>query len=105
MTSAAAGCKLVVLDCKGARVRVVGIVLGLAFGLGSMSMPANAGSSRGAQVAAAGSSALVLKCRKAVFRKYGRRAPDATGKKMLYLNMNFAVRQVDICVANGGRVS
>jgi hypothetical protein len=46
------------------------------------------------------SGALLLKCRKAVFRKYGRR----TGAGQRLLPKNFVVQQVDLCVANGGQV-
>ncbi len=49
--------------------------------------------------------ALILKCRKAVFRKYGRRVTHVGGSRMLELHKDFVVRQVDMCVANGGRVS
>ena len=56
------------------------------------------------QFAAANRDALAQKCRKAVFKKYGRRAPDAEGKKKLYLNKDFVTRQVDACVSSGGRV-
>ena len=46
------------------------------------------------------SEALLLKCRKAVFRKYGWRV----GEGRLGLPREFVVRQVDLCVANGGRI-
>jgi hypothetical protein len=45
--------------------------------------------------------ALILKCRKAVFRKYGRAGTDP---KKRYVKKNFVVQEVDRCVANGGRV-
>ncbi len=48
--------------------------------------------------------ALVLKCRKAVFRKYGQRRIQADGRKVRSLPKNFVLRAVDSCVANGGRV-
>jgi hypothetical protein len=53
------------------------------------------------QAAAQASDALVLKCRKAVFRKYGHSGKDPNKR---YLKKDFVVREVDRCVANGGRV-
>lgn len=47
--------------------------------------------------------ALVLKCRKAVFRKYGWRRTSSDGRRVRTLPKNFVVNQVDHCVANGGR--
>jgi hypothetical protein len=46
------------------------------------------------------SEALMLKCRKAVFRKYARR--NNRGRRVL--PAHFVIRNVDACVANGGRV-
>jgi hypothetical protein len=46
--------------------------------------------------------ALWRKCRKAVFRKYGRRYPEKKGK--VYLSARDSIRFTDACVANGGRV-
>lgn len=50
------------------------------------------------------SEALVLKCRKAVFRKYGHRQVRSDGRRVRTLRKNFVLNQVDNCVANGGRV-
>lgn len=44
---------------------------------------------------------LVLKCRAGVFRKYGKRTPDG---KYLALRDYDAVRLVDFCISNGGKV-
>jgi hypothetical protein len=56
------------------------------------------------QAEAAASDAMLLKCRKAVFRAYGQRQVQADGRRVRTLNKDFVVRQVDQCVANGGRV-
>ena len=53
-----------------------------------------------AQAAVRASDDLLLKCRRSVFRRYGYRGPGG----LLYLNKDFVVRQVDRCVASGGRV-
>ena len=42
-------------------------------------------------------------CRRAVFRKYGRRAPERPGK--ILMEATEAVRLTDACMANGGRVA
>jgi hypothetical protein len=49
------------------------------------------------------SDALVRKCRKAVFKKYGQRKVKS-GRKVRSLPNKFAIGAVDACVANGGRV-
>jgi hypothetical protein len=56
------------------------------------------------QAAAHTRDAMALKCRKAVFRAYGHRKVEADGRRVRTLNRDFVVRQVDACVANGGRV-
>ena len=53
------------------------------------------------QAAAQASEALVLKCRKAVFRRYGHSGTDPSKR---YLKTDLLVREVDRCVANGGRI-
>jgi hypothetical protein len=50
------------------------------------------------------SEALLLKCRKAVFRKYGHRGVQPDGKRVRTLPKQFVLNAVDQCVANGGRV-
>jgi hypothetical protein len=47
--------------------------------------------------------ALYLKCRKAIFKKYGRRGTQYGSKKLL-IRSTAATQSVDQCVANGGRV-
>jgi hypothetical protein len=47
--------------------------------------------------------AMWRQCRRAVFRKYGRRAPERPGK--ILMEATEAVRLTDACMANGGRVS
>ncbi len=53
------------------------------------------------QAAAQASEALVLKCRKAVFRRYGHSGTDPSKR---YMKMDLMLREVDRCVANGGRI-
>ncbi|MET0629962.1 MAG: hypothetical protein ABWY92_03795 [Xanthobacteraceae bacterium] len=47
--------------------------------------------------------ALLQKCRKAVFRKYGRREMKDE-RRMLVMSNRQLISAVDQCVANGGRV-
>jgi hypothetical protein len=47
--------------------------------------------------------ALYLKCRKAVFKNYGRRGTRYGSKKLL-MPSTTATQSVDQCVANGGRM-
>jgi hypothetical protein len=47
--------------------------------------------------------ALYLKCRKAIFKKYGRHGTRYGSKKLL-MRSTAATQSVDQCVANGGRV-
>jgi hypothetical protein len=63
-------------------------------------LPNPAGLSFIAQAQAVPSDALVRQCRRAVFRKYGRR--NAQGKRLL--SATFATSMTDACVARGGRV-
>jgi hypothetical protein len=49
------------------------------------------------------SDALVRKCRKAVFDKYGQRKVKS-GRKVRSISVKFSIAAVDACVANGGRV-
>ena len=53
------------------------------------------------QAAGQALEALVLKCRKAVFRRYGHSGADPSKR---YLKTDLLVREVDRCVANGGRI-
>jgi hypothetical protein len=46
---------------------------------------------------------LYLKCRKAIFKQYGRRGTQY-GRKKLLIRSTEATQSVDQCVANGGRV-
>ena len=55
------------------------------------------------QAQAKASDALVLKCRKAVFKKYGQRTVDS-GRPVRSISFKFSIAAVDACVANGGRV-
>ena len=55
------------------------------------------------QVAAETQDALLQKCRKAVFRKYGRREMKDE-RRMLVMSNRQLISAVDQCVANGGRV-
>jgi hypothetical protein len=47
--------------------------------------------------------ALLQKCRKAVFRKYGRREMKDERRRLVMSNRQL-ISAVDQCVANGGRV-
>jgi hypothetical protein len=65
------------------------------------------GATQGALAAAQSSrtsEALYIKCRQAVFAKYGKRVPH-DGKMKLALENQFASDMTDMCVRNGGRVS
>ena len=55
------------------------------------------------QAQAKASDALVRKCRKAVFAKYGQRKVKS-GRKVRSISSKFSIGAVDACVANGGRV-
>ena len=55
------------------------------------------------QAQAKASDALVRKCRKAVFDKYGQRKIKS-GRKVRSISIKFSIAAVDACVANGGRV-
>lgn len=70
----------------------------------SSTLPTDRGLSIMPQAQAAASDAMIAKCRKAVFRAYGHRQVRADGRRVRTLNKNFVVRQVDDCVANGGRI-
>ncbi|MCC6779537.1 MAG: hypothetical protein IT537_23395 [Hyphomicrobiales bacterium] len=50
------------------------------------------------------SEALYIKCRKAVFAKYGKRMLH-DGRMKLGLEYQFASDMTDTCVRNGGRIS
>jgi hypothetical protein len=62
-----------------------------------------AGVSAVGRAAAQASDDLVAKCRKAVFRKYGRRE-TRDGRRKLVMTSRQVISAVDQCVANGGRV-
>jgi hypothetical protein len=66
--------------------------------------PTQVGSMGVPQAYAAHNEALYRSCRKTVFRVYGHREVRADGRHVRKLKKNFVVRQVDHCVANGGRV-
>ena len=85
-------------------MRSVFIGFGLLFTL-LLIAPATAGQSTGLRLTAQASDALVLKCRRDVFHKYGHCHQYADGKRVRRLPRDFVMRQVDHCVANGGRVS
>ncbi len=55
------------------------------------------------QAAAETQDALVQKCRKAVFRKYGWRE-TRDERRVLVMSSRQVISAVDQCVANGGRV-
>ena len=55
------------------------------------------------KAAAESQEALYSKCRKAVFRKYGRRE-IRDGRRKLVMLTRVVTTAVDQCVANGGRV-
>jgi hypothetical protein len=56
------------------------------------------------QAAAQASDALIQKCRKAVFRKYGRREVKGE-RRVRVMRTHLASGLIDQCVANGGRVN
>jgi len=64
-------------------------------------LPSTVPMSQTGQAAAQASDALILKCRKAVFRRYGHSGADPSKR---YLKMDLVLREVDRCVANGGRI-
>lgn len=49
------------------------------------------------------SDALVRKCRKAVFDKYGQRKIKS-GLRVRSISSKFSISAVDACIANGGQV-
>ncbi len=65
---------------------------------------ATQGALAAAQSSRTTSEALYVKCRQAVFAKYGKRVPH-DGKMKLALENQFASDMTDMCVRNGGRVS
>ena len=79
-------------------MRALPLALGLALFL---LLPSTGPMSLTRQAAAQTSEALVLKCRKAVFRRYGHSGADPSKR---YLKKDFVMREVDRCVANGGRI-
>ena len=66
--------------------------------------PAPEGLSLVPEAEALASDALLQKCRKAVFRKYGHRRVEPGGKRVRTLPTRFVLNAVDQCVASGGRV-
>ena len=79
-------------------MRALPLALGLALFL---LLPSTGPMSLTGQAAAQVSEALVLKCRKAVFRRYGHSGTDPSKR---YLRTDLMVCEVDRCVANGGRI-
>jgi hypothetical protein len=85
------------------QMRMLPLALGLTLlALLSPSGPSGAPSFIGAAMGQT-PEALYLKCRKAVFKKYGRRGTRYGSKKLL-MPSTTATQSVDQCVANGGRM-
>ena len=79
----------------------LGVVLGLVLTIPPATAKSAVRGASGKDSAGKASDELVLKCRAGVFRKYGRRTPDG---KYLALRDYDAVRLVDFCLSNGGKV-
>ena len=79
-------------------MRALPLALGLVLFL---LLPSTVPMSQTGQAAAQASDALILKCRKAVFRRYGH---SGMHPRKRYLKTDLVVREVDRCVANGGRI-
>jgi hypothetical protein len=55
------------------------------------------------QAQAHANDALVRKCRKAMFKRYGQRE-TRSGRRVRSISTKFSIAAVDACVANGGRL-
>jgi hypothetical protein len=69
----------------------------------SLPAPSPRGFSIGAEAQAHANNALVRKCRKAVFKRYGQRRIES-GRRVVSISTKFSISAVDACVANGSRV-